>query len=204
MPSITELPCEIVGMILRNLDHLRFLTPALLACRHFSTSFKESHGVEASILRHRITPALLPHAVALMEASRLYRPLDDAGSLVGLLDELHRFPARLAARVSTLPPPVLRGMGRVHDAIHALATGFATSAWQRISPSATASVVLSPTEYFRFCRAFYRVELFYTLFRDSGFEDSLNFLFFWRYHPWENEQLASAYEYLEDRFAQGE
>ena len=183
MPSITELPCEIVGMILRNLDHLRFLPQALLACRHFSTSFQESHGVEASILRRQITPTLLPHAVALMEASRLSRPLDDAGALVGLLDELHRFPARLAARASTLPPAVLRVMGRTRDAIHALATGFATSARQGISPSATTRVVLTPTEYFRFCRAFYRVELFYTLFRDSAFEDSLNLLFFGRTTP---------------------
>ncbi len=202
MPSITELPCEIVGIILRNLDHLRFLPPALLACRHFSTSFKESHGVEASILRRQITPALLPHAVAVMEASRLPRPLD-ASFVVALLDELYRSPARLAAHVSGLPPPVLRSMSRKHDAIHAFATGFATSAWHRISPSATASVVLSPTEYFRFCRAFYRIELFYALFRDSEFELSTNLLFFWRHHPWENEQLASGYEYLEERFAQG-
>ncbi len=137
-----------------------------------------------------------------MEASRLPRPRA-ARSIVDLLDELNRSPTRLAARVSVLSPPVLRSMGRTHDAIHALATGFATSAWHRISPSATASVVLSPTEYFRFCRAFYRIELFYALFRDSEFELSTNLLFFWRHHPWENEQLASGYEYLEERFAQG-
>lgn len=71
MPSVTELPCEIVATILRNLDHLRFLAPALLTCRHFYASFKESHGVETSILRHQTTPALLPYSVALLEASCL-------------------------------------------------------------------------------------------------------------------------------------
>ena len=136
-----------------------------------------------------------------MEASRLPRPRA-ARSIVDLLDELNRSPTRLAARVSVLSPPVLRSMGRTHDAIHALATGFATSAWQRISSPSTTSVVLSPTEYFRFCRAFYRVELFYTLFRDSNHEGHLNLLFFGRLHPRENEQLASVYEYLEKTFVQ--
>jgi hypothetical protein len=63
-----------VAAILGSLDHLWFLPPALLVCRHFYTSFKESHDVEASILRHQITPALLPYAVAAMEAWRLPRP----------------------------------------------------------------------------------------------------------------------------------
>jgi len=202
MPSITELPCEIVAMILGNLNHPRYLSPALLACRHFYTSFKESHGVQASILRRQITPALLPHAVAVMEASRLPRPLVDS-SLLGLLDGLYRSPAHLAARVRALPTPVLLNMSRTHDAIHALATHFATSAQERIS-NGTTSTALSPTEYFRFCRAFYRVELFYTIFRDGGFDDWMKPWFFSRHPPWENEQLASVYEYLEERFAQGE
>ena len=202
MVSITELPCEIVAMVLGNLDHLRYLSPALLACRHFYTSFKESHGVEASILCRQITPALLPHAVAVMEASRLPRPLVDSSAL-GLLDELYRSPPRLAARMHALPPPVLRIMSCTHDAIHALATGFATRA-QELIPSGTSGTVLSPTENFRFCRAFYRVELFYSVFRDGGFDDKMQPWFFSRHPPWENEQLASVYEYLEERFARGE
>lgn len=98
MPSVTDLPCELVGKILSNLDHLRHLPAALLTCRHFYASFKETHGVEASILRHQVTPSLLPIAVALLEAPRLPRPLD-ASSIISLLDEPHSQPTRLAARV---------------------------------------------------------------------------------------------------------
>jgi hypothetical protein len=202
MPSITDLPCEIVGTILKNLDHLQWLPPALLTCRHFYVSFKESHGVEASILRHQTTPALLPHAVAVMEASRLPRPLVGS-SVFGLLEELYRSPARLAARVSALPTPVVRKMARTHDAIHALATSFATTAQERISPPRTVTA-LSPSEYFRFCRAFYRAELFYTLFGHRGFNDTMKEWFFWRHRDWENEQLACVYDYLDERFTQGE
>ncbi|KAK3946828.1 hypothetical protein QBC32DRAFT_225409 [Pseudoneurospora amorphoporcata] len=191
MRSIKELPCEIIGAILKNLDHLRFLTPALLACRHFHTSYGESSGVEASILRRQVTPALLPYSVALAEASRLPRPLV-ASSVVGLLDELYSQPTLLSARVPTLPKRLLRNMSRTHDAMHALATDFATKAWTRISPqTASASIVLSPTEYFRFCRAFYRAELFYTLS-----------WFFRKYSPWENEQIGCVSDYLQAKFVE--
>ncbi|KAK4233906.1 hypothetical protein C8A03DRAFT_47648 [Achaetomium macrosporum] len=183
MLTITDLPCEIVGEILGNLDHLQFLLPAL-ACRHFYISFKECHGVEASILCRQITPALLPYSVTLMEASRLPRPL--VGSSVdSLLDELYSQPARLAARLPELPTTLIRNMSRTHNTIHTLATDFAASALERISPqSASTSKPLSPTEYFRFCRAFYLVDLFYTLFRHD------------------NEQLGCVYEYLEVKFAE--
>ncbi|KAK3902172.1 hypothetical protein C8A05DRAFT_15727 [Staphylotrichum tortipilum] len=206
MPSITQLPCEMVAEILGKLDHLRFLLPALLACRHFYTSFKKSHGVKASILRRQITPALLPNAVALVEASRLPRPLA-ASSVVALLDDLHNRPASLAAWLPTIPTALVQKMGRTHDAIHALATGFATSALDCISPpsapagTATEAAALSPLEYFRFCRAFYRVDLFYTLFRGGSFESDMNPWFFSRHSLWENEQLGCVYEYLEARFA---
>jgi hypothetical protein len=96
-------------------------------------------------------------------------------------------------------------MAGTHDAIHALATDFAASAWTRISssPSAPKSMALSPTEYFRFCCAFYRVELFCTLFRSGAFEDDMNPWFFSRHAPWGNEQLGCVYEQLEARFAEG-
>lgn len=59
---IMQLPYEIIAEILRNFGQLQFLLPALLALRHFYTSFKECHGIEVSILRHQVTPALLPYA----------------------------------------------------------------------------------------------------------------------------------------------
>ncbi len=101
-------------------------------------------------------------------------------------------------------------MSRTHDAIRTFATNFATSALGRMCPSVTtSSLALSYTEHFRFCRAFYRVELFYTLFGDGAFEDSdfeviTRPSFFSRLAPWENEQLASVYEYLDTTFAQSQ
>ncbi|KAH6618377.1 hypothetical protein B0J18DRAFT_437206 [Chaetomium sp. MPI-SDFR-AT-0129] len=201
MPSITQLPCEVVGLVLKSLDHPRYLCSALLTCRHFYSSFKESHGVRTSILRHQVTPALLPYAVAVAEAAQLPRPLSSA-SISSLLDELYKTPARLAARMSTLPASTVQSMSLTHDTIHTLAMDFATKAHALIPPFPTCTPVLSPSEYFRFCRAFYRVELFYIMSREYEFEALTQSLFFSRHHPWENEQLASVYEYLEARFAE--
>lgn len=41
----------------------------------------------------------------------------------------------------------------------------ASSAWDRIFPSGTGAVDLSPEEYFRFYHVFYRIEFIYTIFR---------------------------------------
>ena len=62
---------------------------------------------------------------------------------------------------------------------------------------------LSSPELFRFCRAFYRVELYYTLFRDDRFADDVNRWFFWRQPAWENEQLGCICSYLDAKLDQG-
>ncbi|KND92089.1 hypothetical protein TOPH_03424, partial [Tolypocladium ophioglossoides CBS 100239] len=211
MPTITDLPCEVVASILRNLDSLQSLLRSLLVCRHFYSSMKESSGVEATIVQQQITPALLPYSVAVMEASRLpYPRIED--SVRNLLDTLFHEPAQLTSRVRTMPRRLIGIMARTHDVVHRLATDFATDSWARLSQadasSASKSLSLSPAEYFRFCRALYQVELFYSLFRgepgDSTgtFEESMNPWFFSRQPPWENEQLGCVQEFLEAKLAE--
>ncbi|KAK3295314.1 uncharacterized protein B0H64DRAFT_144204 [Chaetomium fimeti] len=203
--TITELPCEVMAAILRNLDNLRSLTPALLTCRHFYTSFKQYHGIEPAIVRNQVTPALLPYSVALLDASNWPRSL--AG---GLLDTLYNEPAQLSARVSSMPVSTLQQMARSHELIRKLSTLFATEAWGHLSPGNRDddSISLSPTEDSRFCRTFYRLELFYRLFRtesgvlDPDFEERTKSWFFSRHPPWENEQIGCAHEFLEAKLRQ--
>ncbi|KAL1837836.1 hypothetical protein VTJ49DRAFT_3364 [Mycothermus thermophilus] len=234
------LPCEIIAAILRSLDHPRSLLPALLTCRHFYTSFKESHGVEASIIHRQIDPALLPYAVTVAETSRLPLYPRPAASVRSLLDDLYNSPARLASRSLTLPLNTLRSMSRTYEIIQGLAYDFSRRALQQIpspketallkpgvihssddakndqdteseqgtskeipAPGATRSP-LSPHEQFRFCRAFYRVELFNMLFRGGEFsEEAVRSWFFSRLPPWELEQLGCAHLFLEMEFASG-
>jgi hypothetical protein len=140
-----------------------------------------------------------------MEASRLPRPLVGS-SVIALLDKLYSRPDRLAACVLQLPTGLVQQINYTYDTMDAMATDFAACALKRISPRGRAistSVLLSPAEHFRFCRAFYRVQLFYTLFRGGAFADDMNRWFFSRHPPWENEQLGCVYRYLGTRLDQG-
>ncbi|KAK3294506.1 uncharacterized protein B0H64DRAFT_443583 [Chaetomium fimeti] len=190
MPLATKLLYKEVGPM--RLARPCFLPPLAPACRHF---FNGGHGMGPSNIAHQISPntLLLPYAVALVEASQLPRPLAD-NPVINLLNDLYFRPARLAVRAQQLPTSLVRRMSDTHSAILASATDFAALALERISldrNGATSTCLpLSPSEIFRFCRAFYRVELFYTLFRGRAFTDDANRWFFWRQPPWENEQLG--------------
>jgi hypothetical protein len=122
-----------------------------------------------------------------------------------LLTEFHKQPASLAERLlATMPDPLLRQMSDTDDVIRALATDFASRELGRMSPRIVSiSGGPSPTEYTRFCRAFYRVDLFYTVFGTPGFQEAADHWFLRRLSPWENEQLGCVYDYLEAKFREG-
>lgn len=192
----------------RELGQCRPGVPAILAHYYHSIPCQEHNnlGTAPSMPRPRITPALLPHAIALAEASRLPRPLLRQ-SVFSLLYKLYSRPNRLVASVPRLPIGLVRQITSTYDAMDAMANGFAACALERISPPGKTwkptSQPLSPAEHFRFCRALYRFELFYTLHRKGASFDDMNDWFFTKHSPWENEQLACVYSYLGIRLDQG-
>lgn len=188
--------------VLRELGNVRFLLPSLLTCRHVYSCFKENSGVAAEILKRQIPPAIIPHSIAALEASQL-SPRNET-SVHELLETLYTQPTMFTERLRTMPVPLLTRMGHMHGVIHDLATDFASSAWTRLSKDqgseVAGSLVLSPSEYLRFCRAFYRVELYFCLFRCRTLLTSVSFdehRLFSNQPPWEKEQLASVQDFLE-------
>ncbi|KAK1455963.1 hypothetical protein CCUS01_10323 [Colletotrichum cuscutae] len=177
MPSIADIACELVSSILRSLDDFETLTSALLVCRHIYTSFKQIAGTELAILRRKIGLNLLPYAVASLEASRLKPSPGDDSSIRALLDLLYDNPSQLAARTTSISSELLRSMLRKHDWVTTLALSYAAEAKIHLSSDIAASpeaVDLSPSEYIRFCCAFYLVDLFYLLFGAVGNFDGLS------------------------------
>ncbi len=189
----------------RQPGHHSFHAPVTLGCRHLYNDFEENRTDHASIVRSQIPPTLLPYTVALMEASRLPRPLVGR-SAIALLNKLYSRPDGVAARVQELPAGQAQQINHTYDIVNAMVADFATCALERVASNSgdiSSSVSLSPAEHFRFCRAFYRVELFYTLFGCGRFNDDMNRWFFSRHSPWENEQLACVYGYLATKLDQG-
>lgn len=205
---MSTIPCEIMISVLRELGNVRFLLPSLLTCRHVYSCFKENSGVAAEILKRQIPPAIIPHSIAALEASQL-SPRNET-SVHELLETLYTQPTMFTERLRTMPVPLLTRMGHMHGVIHDLATDFASSAWTRLSKDqgseVAGSLVLSPSEYLRFCRAFYRVELYFCLFRCRTLLTSVSFdehRLFSNQPPWEKEQLASVQDFLELKLSKG-
>lgn len=212
MTSITKLPCEVMTSVMRNLGSVRFLLPCLLTCRYFYSCFKENPGVAADILEQQVTPALVPYSVAVLESWHL-RPR--TGTLIRkLLEALYMEPSKLRSRLRTVSVPLLIKLETLHEAIHSMTTQFSNNAWAHIlldQESRTPhNLSLSPTEYYRFCRAFYRFELYCNLFRSSmpsniaSFSEDDREWFFSQHAPWENEQLGSAHDFLELQLFKGQ
>jgi hypothetical protein len=202
MRGILNLPCEVVGNVLRSFDHTHCLPPALLTCRHFYSSFPETPGVAATILRRQIDPKLLPFSIALLEASSLPHPRTPA-LVKTLLDKLYHRPDELAAKVAVIPTRDILMLGRIHDVIESLATDFLAQAWARLGHVQNDdNLAITPTEFLRACRAFYQVELCIRAFcqhrnREPDFDDRT--LIVARNPPWVNEQMASVHDFLEKR-----
>ncbi|KAI1385952.1 uncharacterized protein F4822DRAFT_414582 [Hypoxylon trugodes] len=199
MSTLTEMPCEIIISVLRELDDVRFLLPSLLTCHYVYSCFKQNPGVAVDILQRQIHLAIIPYSVAVLEATRLDPRYDT--DVYELLGTLYTEPSKFTERLRTMPVPLLARMGHVYELIHTFATEFASSAWTHLSTDqeseVAGSLVLSPSEYIRFLRNFYRVELYFCLFRSAPNTPFREQLFFFNQPPWETEQVACVHDFLE-------
>ncbi|EPE32077.1 hypothetical protein GLAREA_12159 [Glarea lozoyensis ATCC 20868] len=208
MSTIANLPLELIAAVLQKLDNVHSLLSSLLTCRAFYSSFQEYPSlIRAEVFRRQLTPALIPYSVAVMEASRIPRPHSDA-SIQALLATLYDEPEELTApaRFNQIPEPYLLEMIRTQVIIERFVNDYATEAWsllEKEDPNLPSNVMLSEAEHTRFCRAFYRLELFSTLFPSSingadSYRKGTNW-FMSRYSPWESEQITSIYYFLKEK-----
>ncbi|UQC77373.1 uncharacterized protein CLUP02_02841 [Colletotrichum lupini] len=239
---ITNLPCEIVVEILGQLDKIQDLKAPLLSCRLFYNAYTQRPRLAQQIVRKQIPTQLLPYAVALIYAPRtrkfaltfnaLNLTPEDADTLIFS----STFEGAVASTrcFQTFSLPHLLAMEAAHELIAEFASHFAEKAWTAVSDtlndttstkSMPSHLDLSQKEWLRFCRCFYRVELYHGLFTmygsdearnvhmtqgDVSLESGVRFKNRGRLNLetcmladlalWEVEQLGAAMEYLSDRF----
>ncbi|KAI1311459.1 hypothetical protein F5Y03DRAFT_391542 [Xylaria venustula] len=202
---ITSLPCEIIAAVFTKLDHIKFLLPCLLTCRHFYHAYKEYPRSGIEILEQQIGRALLPYAVAVQEASGSPGPHPRL-STTELLETLHNDAGSLTNRLRDYPLMAMVRLEDTHSRVKKHAKSCASKAWRGIWAEECQNfrrripiepeLPFSSTERFRFRRTFYRFELYVRIFREDN--DQHMDLFLSSSSPWENEQLACASDYLRE------
>lgn len=206
MPMINDFPLEIVALILGRLDNIRFLLPALLACQHFSAAYREQSGLRQCILQRQIGKELLPDAIA-VHLLRSLEAGEAAKATHEVMEMLYSAPARLKGRMKDMSLLEMTRIGRRHEVVRDLATDFANAAWSLMSRE---PLIFSDLEHLRFCRAFYRFDILCTLLHQSGNEQNAMDIprgpkieLLARHPPWENEQIVSVHDFMEDRLMAG-
>ncbi|KAI1268103.1 hypothetical protein F5Y18DRAFT_377402 [Xylariaceae sp. FL1019] len=209
MAKFTDIPCELIILVMKQLNSFDDLRAFLLTCRYVYSSYSEvsTSAIAHAIVRKQIGPDLLHYSIALHEAAQTLSPHPPMTALE-LIESLNEKKDELLQRIHAYLPAALARLSHTHSLIEKNALKFASLAqryiarpvyqlWDRYT-SGFSSVALSPTERFRLYRAFYRFEFFVTVFHVVVGDDDpdLADIFFSNHGPHEDEQLACVYEYL--------
>lgn len=199
---ITDLPHEIVASTLRALESLEDLGHAILTCRHFYNTFRVYKDIPGTVLASSWDPELLPLAVA----TELVRELP--GPRTGLavrafVDSLVYDRKNLSQTIKRMEMPALLSMLQTEGAVYDLAFDMAEEAYKEfefdeyVIAHEEADVGLSPAEALRFCRAFYRTQLYFGAFPDGASVREGQIWLLTSFAMFEIEQIACVYDYLE-------
>lgn len=183
--------------------------PSLVALTRASSSFyriftNSQSLIVSTVLSNEIHPAVLPHAIAVLEASSIqpWRKREVEGFLERYPESYSQQPRSIQtlSQASTII--------KLHRHVQFFTEDFCTSILSVHPITKVPENTYIPPSAKELCRiqtAFYKFELFCTLFRSQRLtqkeEDRFNSseqqeLFLEKFKLWENEQLACVYDYL--------
>ena len=198
--ALERMPVEIRQQLLGLLPDLMSLRSAILTCSSFHQAFISAEVLlTTSVLKNQVDLEVLPEAVAALESSYL-RPW----TRERIQDFVHY---HLDSRKSQLPSWTLSEalpLDSLHRHVQSFAAAFALEALTKQlgldELDAIPKYPPSSDEIHRIQRALYRFELYCNLFGDpKRTEFKINEqmrLFFFKFSPWEIEQLGSIHDYL--------
>ncbi|MCJ1434095.1 hypothetical protein MMC27_003461 [Xylographa pallens] len=198
---VKSFPVELTQLILCALPDAVTLRALILSHSSFYRAFVAGRSlITLQVLLNQIPPNLLPDAVAVLKSCRL-KPW--SRELVqGFLVYYHE------GRFSTLPAWTISDaipVSALYDDIAFFMADFSTVALAAHPITGIPDVSplpLTSHEKSRISQAFYRFELYCNLFRERRWKDDRfrpeeqRDMFFDKYSPWENEQLACVHDYL--------
>ncbi len=197
------LPTELVQVILLYATDAFSLKNLAQCCSSFHRAFLANQdSILQIVLRNEISADVLPDALVTFASARLLLGVDF--KILPCVPHEERDYLRDLRQIAELGPvswsmPKALAISKLHRDVDFFASEFAATLTTSpiISITSNGSKALKPKEIERIERSFYRYELFCNLLRkgDLDTEDKCR-QFFNKFAPWENEQLASVYEYL--------
>ncbi|KAF5585476.1 hypothetical protein FPANT_7505 [Fusarium pseudoanthophilum] len=222
MASVLSLPLHLIADILRLLDNIQELPPILLSHRIFYSALLDTPSLPVDIIRSQIPDNLLPLAFTAFKSRKSVRETNGISVQEFLTHCYNNSVRNVDGSQLHLTVGEATEVVRVNDALSDLRDEFALCSLRklhRVNQDAPlkSDQGLSPGEYYRISRAFYRFQIYRNLFLDKeqeidlfpsydddqdedlSFDSELKKLFFDRHSPWVNEQLACVYDFLETR-----
>ncbi|KAG7407391.1 hypothetical protein Forpe1208_v013156 [Fusarium oxysporum f. sp. rapae] len=222
MASILSLPLHLIADILRLLDNIQELPPILLSHPIFYSALLDTPSLPVEIIRNQIPDNLLPLAFTAFKSQQSVRETSGISVEEFLTHCYNNSMRNVDGSQLHLTVGEALEIVRVNDALSGLRDEFALCSLRKLhgvnqdEPIAS-DHGLSPGEYYRISRAFYRFQIYRNLFLDKEQEvdlfpshdddededlssdNELKKLFFDWHSPWVNEQLACVYDFLETR-----
>ncbi|KAF5987795.1 hypothetical protein FCOIX_849 [Fusarium coicis] len=222
MASILSLPLHLIADILRLLDNIQELPPILLSHRIFYSALLDTPSLPVDIIRSQIPDNLLPLAFTAFKSQKSVRETNCISVQEFLTHHYNNSARNVDGSQLHLTVGEATEVVRVNDALSGLRDEFSLCSLRSLhgvnqDASLKSGQGLSPGEYYRISRAFYRFQIYRNLFLDKeqeldlfpsydddqnedlSFDKELKKLFFDRHSPWVNEQLACVYDFLETR-----
>lgn len=207
---IKLLPTELVQAILSQTSDAFSLISLAQCCSSFHCAFlADQVHILQTVLRNEIAADVLPDALTTFASARLLHGLELTTSPStpneerDYLSDLRQL-AELGPASWSIPKAL--AISELHSNVNFFSSEFASTLEANPFTGITnkCAIVLTPKEIGRIQRSFYRFELFCNLFRNDRMDsEDQRRRFFNNFAPWENEQLASVYEYLFSRLSTG-
>ncbi|KAF2795333.1 hypothetical protein K505DRAFT_302244 [Melanomma pulvis-pyrius CBS 109.77] len=196
------LPVELQQAIFFQLHRTDDISAAALTCRSLLLAFLDAKSlIENKVLRNEIRRDVLPEALAVLNSARMLRQSQrSVSSIQEFLEENFTFRIEPHGQLASAD---VYALSRLNDLITRIARRYIACVLKE-SPGGQEDVGRRPSkdEVARVHRAFYRFELWCNLFRTHKTNETIlepdqqREVFFDRFSPWENEQLACINDYL--------
>lgn len=198
---LLSLPVELLQLIFSNLPSRKDIKVLALTSKALYLAFVDAEKLIAhQVLRNEIPPDNLPEAIAVLRSLQLRRSPDFSPAAIEPLLDKHFL--NRAVSLSELTPADILQLSGLQNLVNTFTELFVSEAATHAPDGSAELRAPSDAELARIHRAFYRYELYSNLFKSDKSDEMIMQLgrqrdvFFSRFSPWENEQLASIYDFL--------